>query len=146
MSVQVKALVLCLSLPILFDLFIDMIEEEYYAALKLGAATSRSSFSIEESLMLKRELEKARNNLVLSDELHFCYLMTPIFNNSEPPDWMLYVHPFVSLAHSLHPMTAFLYSSYLILYARLPPIRQQIGNAPSLSYVMIFYWLIPLLM
>ncbi len=57
----------------------------------------RSSFSPEEAIIVKDELARSRNGLILSDDLHLCYLVTPIFNTPMPPDWNYYFSLFTNL-------------------------------------------------
>ncbi|ELR22203.1 helicase domain containing protein [Acanthamoeba castellanii str. Neff] len=51
-------------------------------------ATSRSGLTPLVALALRDELENARRRLIVADELHLCYLVTPIGNLLDPPDWM----------------------------------------------------------
>eukprot|EP01119_Soliformovum_irregulare_P015105 TRINITY_DN4206_c0_g1_i1.p1 TRINITY_DN4206_c0_g1~~TRINITY_DN4206_c0_g1_i1.p1 ORF type:complete len:645 (+),score=185.99 TRINITY_DN4206_c0_g1_i1:1315-3249(+) len=56
----------------------------------LGDATFKSSFSPEEALIVKEEVLRAMDNVVLSDDIHLCYLITPIFNLANVPSWEKY--------------------------------------------------------
>eukprot|EP00762_Andalucia_godoyi_P003175 ANDGO_01068.mRNA.1 hypothetical protein len=58
--------------------------------LPLGLAVAKSSFAIEDALFLYQELRKAiRHGLVLENELHLCYLSTPVSSMIDP-DWKLF--------------------------------------------------------
>ena len=57
-----------------------------YEPTPLGDATYHSCFSPEEALVVHADLAKARQGLVLCDELHLCFLMTPIVGLFGP-DW-----------------------------------------------------------
>lgn len=58
-----------------------------FVATPFGLATFKSAFSIDEASFVSQELSKAqRDGLVLTDELHLCYLVTPI-NSSLEVNW-----------------------------------------------------------
>lgn len=62
-----------------------------YEPTPFGEATFKSSFSMQESIFVSEELKKCQENgLVLSDELHLCYLVTPIGIQIEPNWNVLY--------------------------------------------------------
>jgi hypothetical protein len=43
-----------------------------------------------EAVKLRKELERAQDvGLVLTDELHLCYLVTPMSGTADPEDWNL---------------------------------------------------------
>lgn len=63
----------------------------------LGKATFRSSFSPDESQIIISELERSRDNLVLSDPLHLCYLVTPLFQSPYPNSWVRWSNIFHEL-------------------------------------------------
>jgi replicative superfamily II helicase len=60
-----------------------------FEATPLGQATYHSYFSPEEAKIVYAELDRARWGLVLADDLHMCYLMTPVFN-LVTPDWQAF--------------------------------------------------------
>ncbi|GET88811.1 DNA polymerase theta, putative [Leishmania tarentolae] len=48
-------------------------------ATSFGSSSVRSCFSVEEALLLRAELDELRHTgLVLSDDLHLCYFLTPL--------------------------------------------------------------------
>ncbi|KAH3758644.1 DNA polymerase theta [Pelomyxa schiedti] len=57
-----------------------------YKPSNLGNATYHSSFTDPEAKLVNSELQRAREGLVLVDELHMCYLVTPLFDLA-PPNW-----------------------------------------------------------
>lgn len=63
-------------------------EVEVLEPTPLAQATSRSGLTPLVALALRDELENARRRLIVADELHLCYLVTPIGNLLDPPDWM----------------------------------------------------------
>jgi len=70
-----------------------------FSASLFGEATFHSSFSPEhESILVKHQLEEALDSLVLSDELHMCYLITPMWNLPIIADWMSYFYLFTKLS------------------------------------------------
>jgi DNA polymerase theta len=83
----------------------------YFEVTSLGAATYRSSFSPEEAVIVREELTRARQCLILADDLHLCYLVTPIFGIPLPPDWAYYSD----------------------LFAALPEIKKNIGHAVGVT-------------
>ena len=57
------------------------------SATGFGRASVRSCFSFEEAIFIRSELQKVSDNgLVLSHDLHTCYLLTPVQDIVEP-DW-----------------------------------------------------------
>jgi replicative superfamily II helicase len=64
-----------------------------YEPTTLGMATFRSSFSVEQALEVHEELQRAQLGLVLSDELHLLYLVTPLFSSLwlTAEQWSLYL-------------------------------------------------------
>lgn len=56
---------------------------------KLGIATYGTSFSPEEILLIQTELDRAMDHMVLSDELHLTYIITPM-NGLPHIDWERY--------------------------------------------------------
>lgn len=59
----------------------------YYKATKLGKATFHSCFLPEEAKIMHKVLEKANNDgVILLDDVHICYLLTPL-TNLVPPNW-----------------------------------------------------------
>jgi replicative superfamily II helicase len=64
-----------------------------YEPTTLGMATFRSSFSVEQALEVHEELQRAQLGLVLSDELHLLYLVTPMFSSLwlTAEQWTLYL-------------------------------------------------------
>lgn len=65
-----------------------------YTATPLGCATFKSSFNIDEATFVTEMLTRAqRDGLVLSDELHLCYLAVPMANSVLDTNWnILYAH------------------------------------------------------
>jgi replicative superfamily II helicase len=54
-----------------------------------GSSSVRSCFSVEEALLLRKELDELRRTgLILSDDLHLCYFLTPLREVGEC-DWEL---------------------------------------------------------
>ncbi|KPI85643.1 putative DNA polymerase theta (helicase domain only) [Leptomonas seymouri] len=54
-----------------------------------GSSSVRSCFSVEEALLLREELDELRHTgLILSDDLHLCYFLTPLREVGEC-DWEL---------------------------------------------------------
>lgn len=59
----------------------------YYKATKFGKATFHSCFLPEEAKIIHKVLEKANNDgVILLDDVHICYLLTPL-TNLIPPNW-----------------------------------------------------------
>jgi POLQ-like helicase len=56
-----------------------------YETTPFGLATFKSSFSMSEAVFVSQELVKCQERgIILSDELHMCYLLTPIGIQTEP--------------------------------------------------------------
>eukprot|EP01113_Clastostelium_recurvatum_P040538 TRINITY_DN6311_c0_g1_i7.p1 TRINITY_DN6311_c0_g1~~TRINITY_DN6311_c0_g1_i7.p1 ORF type:complete len:980 (+),score=109.11 TRINITY_DN6311_c0_g1_i7:49-2988(+) len=53
---------------------------ETFDATPLGHACYKSTLSPEEAIVLHAELNKANQGMVLSDDLHLCYLTVPLFD------------------------------------------------------------------
>ncbi|RNF27583.1 putative RNA helicase [Trypanosoma conorhini] len=54
-------------------------EEVSLSATPFGACSVRSCFSVEEALLVREELENLqRTGLILADDLHLCYFLTPL--------------------------------------------------------------------
>lgn len=53
-------------------------QEQQYEVTEFGEATYHSALSPQEALVVHEELAQARRALVLEDELHLCYLLTPV--------------------------------------------------------------------
>lgn len=68
--------------------FLKKTENGLESAL-LGQATFHSSLSPDEAQIVKHELQNCMKNLVLNDELHLVYVITPIFN-LPPVCWETY--------------------------------------------------------
>lgn len=70
--------------------FVEKCEEAggtYYKATKFGKATFHSCFLPEEAKVMHKVLEKANNDgVILLDDIHICYLLTPL-TNLIPPNW-----------------------------------------------------------
>ncbi|XP_030850352.1 DNA polymerase theta [Strongylocentrotus purpuratus] len=64
---------------------------EKYCPTQLGKATLSSALSPGEALQVFAELQKARKNFVLENELHILYQVTPIYNQGFQPDWYQFV-------------------------------------------------------
>lgn len=77
-----------------------------------GQATFHSSLSPEESLIVKNELQNCMKSLILNDELHLVYLITPIFN-LPPVCWETYS----KLMRSLTPSQAAIASKFKNLHS-----------------------------
>lgn len=67
-------------------------EEREWEVTALGCSAVRSCFSIEEALIMRAEFDNLRlHGLILSDELHLCYFLTPLREISlEMCDWERY--------------------------------------------------------
>ena len=61
-----------------------------FSPTKLGKATVASALSPEEGLVVFNELKKARQQMILDNELHIVYQVTPIYHNITP-DWDIYL-------------------------------------------------------
>ncbi|XP_071956971.1 DNA polymerase theta-like [Antedon mediterranea] len=59
---------------------------ERFVPTQLGSATLSSAMSPDEALAVFAELQRARKNFVLENELHIIYQVTPIYQ-SVNPDW-----------------------------------------------------------
>lgn len=67
------------------------------SATPFGSSAVRSCFSVEEALMLRDDLEKVRTNgLILADDLHLCYLFSPLREVGEC-NWQMYLYRLQSL-------------------------------------------------
>eukprot|EP01080_Neovahlkampfia_damariscottae_P003704 gene3704-6593_t len=56
-----------------------------YETTPFGLATFKSSFSMSEAIFVSQELTRCQQQgIILSDELHLCYLLTPIGIQTEP--------------------------------------------------------------
>ena len=55
---------------------------------KLGEATYHTSFSPEDMIMIHSELDHATEQIVLKDELHLTYLITPMTGLPSIQDWL----------------------------------------------------------
>nr|XP_054753461.1 DNA polymerase theta-like [Lytechinus pictus] len=64
---------------------------EKYCPTQLGKATLSSALSPNEALLVFAELQKARKNFVLENELHILYQVTPIYDQGFQPDWYQFV-------------------------------------------------------
>ena len=53
-------------------------QQQQYEVTEFGKATYHSALSPQEALLVREELAQARKVLVLEDELHLCYLLTPV--------------------------------------------------------------------
>lgn len=61
-----------------------------YKATKFGKATFHSCFLPEEAKIMYKVLEKANNDgVILLDDIHICYLLTPL-TNLIPPNWEMF--------------------------------------------------------
>jgi replicative superfamily II helicase len=73
-----------------------MYEAESTPALKLqptpfGQSSVRSCFSLEEALLVKHELSSLQEEgLILCDDLHTCYFLTPVREVPDSIDWAVY--------------------------------------------------------
>ncbi|PRP88310.1 hypothetical protein PROFUN_03419 [Planoprotostelium fungivorum] len=91
---------------------VNGIQVERLRTTLLGNATFQSTFSPEkEASLIDSELRRAQELLVLSDSLHLCYLITPMYNLFPVQDWDL----------------------YLSIYNSLPPIRKKIASAVGVT-------------
>lgn len=72
--------------------------EVFFEATPLGQATHRSLFSPKEALIVIQELKKAREQLILSEPLHLCYLVTPLFQTPYPESWVRWSNIFHNLS------------------------------------------------
>ena len=63
--------------------------ETPFEVTDLGVATYHSCLTPQEALLVHQQLAQARRCLVLTDELHLCYLMTPMFQ-LPTPNWTLF--------------------------------------------------------
>ena len=62
----------------------------HYKATKFGKATFHSCFLPEEAKIMHQVLEKANSDgVILLDDVHTCYLLTPL-TNLIPPNWELF--------------------------------------------------------
>lgn len=56
-----------------------------------GLSAVRSCFSVEEAVLVRGEFDNLRRcGLILSDDLHLCYFLTPLREVSQECDWALY--------------------------------------------------------
>ena len=80
-------------------------------ATPFGSSAYRANFSIKDARFVRTELERLLDHgLILKDELHLCYVVTP-FKDLPTPDWTL----------------------YLSLYHKLDPTRQRISQSIGIS-------------
>ncbi|XP_033111697.1 DNA polymerase theta-like [Anneissia japonica] len=63
---------------------------EKFVPTQLGSATLSSAMSPDEALAVFAELQRARKNFVLENELHIIYQVTPIYQ-SVNPDWYQFI-------------------------------------------------------
>ncbi|XP_038044107.1 DNA polymerase theta-like [Patiria miniata] len=61
--------------------------EEVLRPTQLGSATLASALSPDEALVVFSELQRARKNFVLENDLHLLYQVTPIYDQGFQPDW-----------------------------------------------------------
>ncbi|XP_022111115.1 DNA polymerase theta-like [Acanthaster planci] len=60
---------------------------EVFRPTQLGSATLTSALSPDEALVVFSELQRARKNFVLENDLHLLYQVTPIYDQGFQPDW-----------------------------------------------------------
>ena len=74
-----------------------------YVATRLGLACLASSLGPDESLIVFRELSKARRKFVLENELHIIYLIVPIYAAVSWPklDWMVFLEMWENLPEDM---------------------------------------------
>lgn len=106
----------------------------HYEITPLGRATYSSAFSPEEALVVKSELEKAMQGLVLVDDLQLCYLCSPLFDLPDPPDWMLYVFPF---QNSLGDSDGN-YERFFDMFCELSPTRKRVAAFVNVTEGFLF--------
>jgi DNA polymerase theta len=63
--------------------------EVHYELTQLGAGILRSGLAPEEGLLVYDDLKRAQGGLILSNELHMLYLLTPV-SLAFRVDWRLY--------------------------------------------------------
>jgi DNA polymerase theta len=71
-------------------------QNRVYNITHLGRATTASGFTPEESLFMKIELDKAQNHMILQDDLHILYHLTP-FNHNISVRWRTFAELFQSM-------------------------------------------------
>ncbi|XP_071480044.1 DNA polymerase theta-like [Diadema antillarum] len=72
--------------------------KERYCPTQLGRATLASALSPDEALRVFAELQTARKNFVLENELHILYQVTPIYDQGFQPDWYQFVCSWESMS------------------------------------------------
>lgn len=104
--------------------FLDFeIQTGAIAATLLGKAAFASSIPPEHSIKIFDDLREARGNLVLENDLHLLYLVTPHFKQLREPNWEVFIHKFRKLTKAERAVADFysLNMEYLYKAAVYPP-------------------------
>lgn len=65
--------------------------EGSWLATPLGKATLASTMDPADALLIRTDLQKAREQFVMSTELHLTFLVVPANNHDITPDWKTWV-------------------------------------------------------
>ena len=104
--------------------FLDFeIETGAIAATLLGKAAFASSIPPEHSIKIFEDLREARGNLVLENDLHLLYLVTPHFKQLREPNWEVFIQKYRKLTKAERAIAEFygLNMEYLYKAAVYPP-------------------------
>ncbi|KAF2076111.1 hypothetical protein CYY_002573 [Polysphondylium violaceum] len=77
------------------DKYDDESKPKEYESTGLGLASFRSCLNIQESALIHQELKKAQEDaIVISEDLHMCFITTPLFNLPplQPQHWSIYLN------------------------------------------------------
>jgi len=66
--------------------------EGSWLSTALGKATLASTMDPADALLIRGDLQRAREQFVMSTELHLTYLVVPANNYDYMPDWKMWVH------------------------------------------------------
>eukprot|EP00727_Mastigamoeba_balamuthi_P012841 m51a1_g818 hypothetical protein (902) ;mRNA; f:693945-697177 len=116
-------------------------QQQQFEATPLGDATYRSSMTPEEALVVQSELEKARRSLVLTDELHLCYLVTPIFGMPSP-DWKTFLQKVLTLNPDQERIMELVGAPRVLVRDRAVGISRQAGTDGERAATRFFFALI----
>ena len=96
-----------------------------FTATKLGVATFSSALSPDEGLVVKDEIDRARDSFNLNNELHLVYHLTPVFHGIEP-EWKSFYWLWSKLSKNMADVarTLEIEERYLFTASTKPPARQ----------------------
>ncbi|XP_068670682.1 helicase POLQ-like isoform X1 [Montipora foliosa] len=107
---------------------------------RLGQATFKGCVDLESSPVIYQELERAHKSLVLDNELHLLYLVTPMdMRDSIEPEWMSYFKQVISLNDSEQEVARLVGATESILSRRASGLRAKKNDNDSERPLKRFY-------